>query len=239
MLAWPDLRQRDRQPEWMDQPNLDPVLHDAALVGLSRLNAISGAVGMLWPPLARLAQSLRRPLRVLDLAAGGGDTLIALAKRAARDRIQVELVGCDISPQARTLALSQAARSGVSIGYETVDLLNQPLPMGFDAIICSLFLHHLDEPDIITLLHKSSEAAGRLVLINDLVRSPVSYALVWASCRIVTRSPMVHMDGPLSIRAAFTPSEFRDLAQRAGWTHSRLCVRWPARMQLQWNRPHE
>ena len=40
------------------------------------------------------------PIRVLDVASGGGDVPIALAKRASRAGIHVEIEGCDVSPEA-------------------------------------------------------------------------------------------------------------------------------------------
>ncbi|VTS08580.1 methyltransferase domain-containing protein [Tuwongella immobilis] len=239
MLAWPDLQRRDRQPEWMDQPDLAPELHTAALRGLARLNAVSGAVGMLWRPLRQLAQRLNRPLRILDLAAGGCDTLLALAHRAKRAGYSWHWAACDRSPQARNLALEQAARAGIALEYHTQDLLTQPLPTGYDVLTCSLFLHHLNESEIITLLQHASEAAGEMLLVNDLIRSRLSYALVWLGCRLLTRSPVVHVDGPLSIRAAFTVAEWRQLAERAGLAPVQQSIGWPARMQLQWNRPHD
>ena len=72
--------QRDRRPEVMDQPGLDPVEHDRALQGLRRINGISRCVPGLFRHVETLARE--RPstqLSVLELACGGGDTAIELA----------------------------------------------------------------------------------------------------------------------------------------------------------------
>ena len=45
------LQRRDRQPEVMDQPGLDPGEHARALAGLRLINGISGLAGSLLAPI--------------------------------------------------------------------------------------------------------------------------------------------------------------------------------------------
>src|SRR3954453_360772 len=98
LLAAPERR---RQPELMDQPGLDAVEHARALNGLGRINRISKSAAMYWPDLRRLAEAKPgRPLRVLDVASGGGDVPIALARRAVRSGLNIAIEGCDRSAQA-------------------------------------------------------------------------------------------------------------------------------------------
>src|SRR5262245_54938359 len=104
------LLQRDRQPELMDQPGLKSAEHVQALRGLGRINLLSRTSAILWRPIAGMACEMnrtQRPLRVLDLASGGGDTPIALARRAARTGLPLEIDGCDVSPQAVSFARQQ------------------------------------------------------------------------------------------------------------------------------------
>ena len=101
--------QRDRQPEVMDQPGLDPVAHDQALQGLRRINAISRCV----PGLFRHIESLAREtpsaqLSVLELACGGGDTAIELAALARRRHVGVTIHACDLNPEAVRIARREA-----------------------------------------------------------------------------------------------------------------------------------
>ena len=55
--------------------------------------------------------------------------------------------------------------------------------------------------------------------------------------RILTRSPIVHVDGPLSVRAGFQPGEVLDMADRAGLRGARITRHWPQRLLLSWRRP--
>ena len=232
------LMQRQREPELMDQPELDASQHRHALAGLARVNRWSRSAAIFWPALERLARS-RAPqtLRVLDLACGGGDVTVALARRFAAAGLPVELTGVDRSATALEVARKRANQAGVTVEFRTLDVLADPLPEGFDACICSLFLHHLDEADAVRLMSRMAESTPQLVLVNDLVRSRVGYGLAVLATRLLTRSHVVHVDGPLSVAAAFTPSEAMQLAEQAGWHGVTLSRHWPCRFLLTWKRP--
>src|SRR5262249_1666656 len=106
-----------------------------------------------------------------------------------------------------------------------------------DILLCSLFLHHLEESQAIDLLKRMATATGRMILINDLVRGPFGFSLAYVGTRVLSRSPIVHADGPQSVAAAFTVQEMRQLAERAGLEHATVARRWPFRMLLEWNKP--
>ena len=234
------LNQRDRQPELMDQPGLNEAEHRNALRGIQRVNWISGGVPALWRELRSLARfgTPDRPLRVLDVACGGGDVVVRLAWHAQHDGLPIRFEGCDISETALQVARS-AARSqpDFDLRFFRHDVLIAPFPEEYDVVMCSLFLHHLEETDAILLMRKMAMAARRAILIDDLLRTRLGYALCWVGCRILTRSQMVHTDGPLSVRAAFTVPELRDLAAGAGLQDIYLQKHWPQRFLLSWNRP--
>jgi SAM-dependent methyltransferase len=221
----------------MDQPGLDQRRHFHALRGLERINFWSHSAGILWPPLAELARQLApRPLRVLDLATGGGDVPIRLWHRARRRGLPLEIDGCDVSADAIRYARERAVRKSATVRFFTHDALAGPLPEWYDVHFCSLFLHHLDEEQAVDLLRRMSQSASRMVLINDLVRSRVGLLLAQVAVRLLTTSPVVHVDGPRSVRAAFTLDEARSLAERAGLHGVSIGRRWPCRFLLAWSR---
>jgi 2-polyprenyl-3-methyl-5-hydroxy-6-metoxy-1,4-benzoquinol methylase len=232
------LQHRDRQPELMDQPGLDERQHRQALGGLSRVNWLSRTSGMLWRRVQQLVwERGLSSLRVLDVACGGGDVGIGLARAAHRTGLTLQLTGCDISTVAIQCAREQARRRQVDAEFLEMDVLGSPLPDRFDVVICSLFLHHLAEPDAVRLLHGMAQAAKHLVLADDLLRSRVAYALAWLGCRVLSRSPIVRIDGPLSVRAAFTVPEVTAMAREAGLEGATLRRHWPQRFLLSWSRP--
>lgn len=232
------LRQRRLTPEAMDQPGLDEREHARALAGLARINGWSGSAGILWPALLDQARRTgTRGLRVLDVATGGGDVPLRLWRKARRAGVRIAFAGCDRSPVAIRIAHQRAACLGADVAFFQHDAVHEPLPAGYDAITCSLFLHHLDGRQATELLRRLAGAAERQVLVNDLARGWFGYLLAWTGTRLLSRSRIVHADGPLSVAAAFTPAEAATLAKEAGMTGVCMRRRWPCRFLLQWTRP--
>src|SRR5438552_2086330 len=113
----------------MDRLDLPVVLHDYALRGLARLNWWSASDRILWRPIRRLATEINgRPLRLLDVACGAGDVLVALARRGRRAGVALELHGVDISPTALAHARRRAAAAGLAVTFGRRDALAGPLP---------------------------------------------------------------------------------------------------------------
>src|SRR5436190_6185191 len=197
------LLQRCRQPERMDDPALGAADHRRALQGLARINRLSRSAAILWPAIRDFArQRPAQPTRVLDIASGAGDVAIALWRHGRRAGYRLEVEGTDVSPLAVRFASERAARQRAAVRFFPLDALREPLPAGYDVLMSSLFLHHLDEEDGARLLRKMADAAA-LVLINDLARSRTGYLLAWLGTRILSHSPVVHLDGPRSVEAAF------------------------------------
>ncbi len=222
----------------MDQPDLDPKRHVHALQGLARINWISSSDRILWGPLQALAKRHPgRPLRVLDIATGGGDVPIRLWRRVQRSGLNIELHAADISPVALDYARGKAEEAGADIQFSRLDILNNPLPDDYDVLMSSLFLHHLSTDEALVLLTRMGQATRRMVLVNDLLRSRVGYTAAWLGTRALSTSKVVHFDGPLSVEAAFTMAEARALADQAGLLGARMSWRWPWRFLLEWSKP--
>jgi 2-polyprenyl-3-methyl-5-hydroxy-6-metoxy-1,4-benzoquinol methylase len=232
-----DLRQRKREPEIIDQPDLEEGRHVQALRGLERINFWSGSARILWPSIGKLARQLQcSPLRLLDIATGGGDVPLRLWRKARHAGMSLEVAGCDRSSTAVAHAQRTAGTRGANVHFFTWDALKGPLPEGYDVLTCSLFLHHLEEEQAVDLLARMAAAARHLVLINDLRRSTAGWLLAYLGTRVLSRSPVVHRDGPISVAAAFTLAEMRRLAETAGLTGGVVTRRWPCRFLFSWAR---
>ena len=173
---------------------------------------------------------------MLDVACGGGDVALGLWRRAEHAGLRLEVEGLDRSPVAVEHARAHATAERAAVEFRVADVVAEPLPAGFDAIVSSLFLHHLAWTDAVRLLAAMKQAAGRLVVVSDLRRSGIGYLIAQGICRLVTRSPIVHVDGPRSVAGAFTLAEVRELCREAGLTPVRLKRSWPWRYLLTWER---
>ena len=230
----------------MDDPGLDNQLHEQALDGLRRLNAVSRSAATVWPMIRDAGRRLNRPVRVLDLACGGGDVLLNVRRRARAAGVEARLTGVDVSPVALDYAARMAAPADGDGPIRWVagdalrpDTLPDDVANDFDVVMSNLFLHHLTEGASVTVLGVMRDliAPGGRVLVNDLCRSPMTGALVGLGCRVLSRSPVVHVDGPRSARAAWTVAELRGLAERAGLAGAVVKRCLPCRMLLDWSRP--
>ena len=236
-VLWSQLGQRQLRPEVMDQPGLDPQAHQAALLGLARINALTRSASCFFPAIRRLAsQDPSRQLRILDVACGGGDTVRAIRRLGRREGIDLEVHGCDISDEAVALASTAARAEGLEAHFFQADAIGAPLPGGYHLITTSLFLHHLREPDAEALLRSMAAATLGQLLVHDLIRSHLDLLLTWIGTRLLSRSAIVHIDGPLSVGGAFQLDEVAHLASAAGLAGAQISRFWPERFLLSWRR---
>ncbi len=231
--------ERHLAPEIMDQPGLDPSRHRTALRGLSRVNRISGTAATLWSRIRTVRPiDPESRLRVLDLACGGGDVLLDLAERSVGHSVPIDLFGRDISETAIVHAREAATRRRhENIEFSQADALLGEFADGpFDVVFCTLFLHHLNRDDATILLRRMGALSRRRVFIDDLRRTGLGYLFAWVGCRLLSRSPIVHADGPASARAAFTEAEVMHMAEDAGLQGATMTRHWPQRFLFDWRR---
>jgi len=226
------LKYRTVEPEWMDDPDLDLRLHGQALDGLKRINALSFGAVQIWREIERASiMASDQTLRVLDIACGGGDTLIRLQQIANRKGCDVQCDGCDISETAIAHAKQAADAAEVACNFFPIDAINGKLPEDYHVTVCSLFLHHLSDAEAKALL-SSMVAVADLIVVDDLVRSRMAWYAAWLGTRLLSRCPVVHRDGPQSVAAAFTLEELHGLAEQSGIAHVKIRPRFPFRMML-------
>jgi 2-polyprenyl-3-methyl-5-hydroxy-6-metoxy-1,4-benzoquinol methylase len=239
--------QPDRQAELMDDPALPAGEHLAALGALATINAVSGTASQLAAAVMAIVETsppATRPLRIVDVACGGGDLTVALARRLARrltrltaadgsGRFPIEVLGIDFSERAIQRARQHTNHAaGKLCDFAVRDVLTEGCPP-CDIAVSSLFLHHLDDPRAADVLRRM--AAARLGgVVSDLVRSRSGLVLAVLGTRLLTRSRVARVDGPLSVRAARTLAEYRVLADRAGVPHATIQKTWPERVMLEW-----
>jgi hypothetical protein len=210
--------------ELLDGP-VAPADLAATLADIDRLNAWFGGYALTLREVRRATAGVPpgHPLVVVDVGGGRGDLAVRLVRwaRGAGRAIRVVVIDRD----APSLGLPvRAGAAPAEVVRVRADATAMPFRAGAaDVVVCSLTLHHL-EPDAAVATLAQMRGAARLgVIVNDLLRTRVSLALVWLATRLLARHPMSRHDGPLSVRRAYSPDELRALAARAGL--GRLVVR--------------
>lgn len=248
MIRVPDLHSRRLTPEQMDDPSLPAAEHLLALDALARIHRLGGSLRLLWRPLERLARGMDRPMRVLDVATGGGDLLLDLGARDQRrprrsaggggepSPPRFDLAGCDLSEVGLARARKAAAARGIAARFFRFDALSGDTPEGapYDVVMCSLFLHHLENDEARAFLCAARSWATTAVLVHDLSRSRTGWRLAWLASRVLSRSPVVHFDALRSVEGAFTPPEAQAIAADAGLTAGGCSEHWPERFVAEW-----
>lgn len=234
---------RRLEAELMDDPSLDDGAHLRALHALSRVHRLSATGRRLRSTLDRIAASGGprsggddpTPIRVLDLACGGGDASLDAARWGRETGRAVQVTAFDASPVALEFVRRRAEGEGLAIETR-VGRAPEELPdLEFDLVFSSLFLHHL-ENDVAVAVLRAAAARGRHVEIEDLRRTRLGLALTHLTLHTVARSRVAQVDGPRSVRAAFRVPEVRGLAEAAGLDGARIDTVWPQRWRLRWSR---
>jgi ubiquinone/menaquinone biosynthesis C-methylase UbiE len=158
-------------------------------------------------------------MSVLDVAAGGCDVGEALASRR-----KCRVVSLDMNPRGLKMARQTSPVAGDALQLPFADRT-------FDAVICSLFFHHLTNAECVSVLREMWRVARRIVIVNDLHRNRVAHASIRVLSVLFSRSTMFRNDSAASVRRAFRPAELGEVAKKAG-VPARVYRSFPYRLVL-------
>jgi 2-polyprenyl-3-methyl-5-hydroxy-6-metoxy-1,4-benzoquinol methylase len=141
-------------------------------------------------------------LSLLEVGAGSGDTPLRVSHKLRKKGIRLEVTLLD-------LMWSHLPRNGTP--SVAGDALALPFRDGaFDVVSCSLFAHHLETEELRGFIREGLRVCRKAVLINDLIRSRLHLALVYAGLPLF-RSRLTWHDAPASVRRAYTCQEMREI----------------------------
>jgi ubiquinone/menaquinone biosynthesis C-methylase UbiE len=167
-------------------------------------------------------------LRMFNSWFGGVHTMSSLLRRVAQQRGLKQISWVDVAGgegYVATRTQRSLARSGIS--SQPVILDRAPTHLGnthpavcgnalalpfrdnsFDAVGCSLFLHHLEPAEIVRFVREGLRVARHAFLIQDLQRHPLHLALSYLGMPLY-RSRITRHDAVASIQRAYTVEEVR------------------------------
>lgn len=227
---------RPNEPERMDAPDVPQEEIDTAFGFIRQVNRWLGGSGACIEVFRRECSRWPRdrPMRWLDLGTGAADIPLAVDRWAVRRGVRVECVALDHHPACLAVARAAVgdhprirvlAGDALSLESPTVGPALEescgaaagcpPFAAGsFDYVHAGMFLHHLDDADVVRVLRSMGRIATRGVIWNDLLRSR------WSACavRLATfgRPSIVRDDAILSVEKGFTVHDAREAARWAG-----------------------
>ncbi|GAA1133699.1 class I SAM-dependent methyltransferase [Arthrobacter flavus] len=200
--------------EEMDKPDCDPVLLDRTYSQFGLINATVAGWRRTWAAQIRPRLSSSRPSTLLDIGSGGGDMPRAFARWAARDGLQLSILGIDPDDRAHAFATSQPPVLGLTFRRAfSTELVAEGLK--FDVVTSNHLLHHLAPEDLQSLLADSEQLSRGIALHNDIERSRLGYHLFSLGTLPLRRS-LIRRDGLTSIRRSYTAAELASVAP-PGW----------------------
>jgi SAM-dependent methyltransferase len=202
--------------ELMDDPVDDAGELEANLRDIEFANAWFGGSA----PVLRAVRALGAAT-ILDVGSGAADVPLALAHDAARRGVSINVTCLDRSEQMLAIA-RRRTQNHPALTFLRAE--GEALPFGdaaFDAVTCTLALHHFEPEAASTLLRELRRVARISPIVCDLRRSAVAFGLTWLWSR-TSGNRLTRHDGPLSVRRAYTPSEALALAREAGWSSPRI-----------------
>jgi 2-polyprenyl-3-methyl-5-hydroxy-6-metoxy-1,4-benzoquinol methylase len=198
----------------MDRPQPVSAELKSDLSNLRQLNRYFGSYRLLEYFLRRWLKPRTR-MRIVDLATGSGDIPRLIVDHARKINAEVTIDAVD--QQASTIEIARGlSRDYPEIEFVPGDVLtfsHEP----YDMVLCSLALHHFAENDAVILLKRCRALSKQYVLVSDLRRGWLASAGVRLLTALVFRQEMTQVDARLSAARAFSFSEMRSLAERAGW----------------------
>lgn len=208
-------------PELLDTDAGTPTEVQASLADLSMVNRWFGGASTMCSLVERVAgQTRRRQLSFLDVGGATGDVPAFMQERLAGRGIRLDAVVLD-------RALTHMHRKLPAVAADAMLL---PFPdNGFDLVGSSLFLHHFEPAEVVKLTNECLRVCRMAVLINDLRRSPLHLALVYAGFPLY-RSRLTRHDAPVSIRRAYTLGELRSMLQQTAASRIDLSTHYLYRM---------
>ncbi len=208
--------------ERMDAPGLDARELAEALRTLARINRLFGGSRVVLRHLPRLCDALPGPVRILDVGTGYADIPRAIVRWARRCGRRVAITALDRHPATLTAA-ARACADYPEIRLLRGDALALPFRSNaVDVVLASQILHHMEAAEPARLLGELWRVARHGILVHDLRRGTWPHTVTWIALHVLSRSPVIRHDGPVSIRRGFVPTELAAFAAAAGWGAPRV-----------------
>ncbi len=201
------------EPELLD--HLPPEEARPNLADLVRINTHFGGHSVLRKTLECVVKR-QEGFTLLDIGSASGDAARFIQR--AYPEAKVTCLDChetnmELAPHPKLLA----------------DAFQLPFgPGAFDYVLCSLFLHHFTDEQVVQLLISFYAAAKKALLVCDLERQVAPYLFLPATRMLFKWNSITVHDGKISVRASFRAEELLALAGRAQIGRADVRVHRPA-----------
>jgi len=216
----------------MDRPDVDP--HDLrrSLRFIRIVNSLLRYTRATIAHLERFSRTWERDqvIRLIDFATGSADIPRAILRWGDARGFRMEIIGIDLHPLTARIA-EEGGSPDPRLRIVRADAMNVPFAdASFDYALTAMFLHHLDDEQVVRVLREMDRVAARGMIAADLLRNRRAYA--WIQLLTLGSNPMVRHDARVSVAQAFNRAEVLQLRERAGLTYTKFTRHFAHRFVL-------
>ena len=209
-----DTSHRSSEMEIMDDFTMEGALFRDTLDKLEIINRFLGGNTVTINGLKNLLknQSKNKTITIVDLGCGNGDILRDVAKFGRKNNYSFNLIGIDANLAAIEYA-KELSKEYSELSFKTLDILSEDFKkQSYDVVLCTLFLHHFKNEELISFLKTTTNKATIGVVVNDLHRHKLAYYL-FKLIGFFIKNKMVRQDGLTSVLRAFKREDLENIAK--------------------------
>lgn len=224
-------RQRSTAIELMDDFAMEGEELKDALDRIAWINKMLGGNSVTIKAVERITWKRSGVISITDIGCGNGDMLRQIANSIGKGRIAWDMTGIDANPFTIGYA-RQLSADAPDTQYVCADVLDPYTEIpSCDIILLTLTLHHFSDDQILELLGRSAASARLAIIVNDLERSWLSYALFSCLGKVMGLGAMNTNDGKISILRGFKRRELEHFAKQLNFKQYHIRWRWAFRYQ--------
>ena len=224
---------RSNQLEIMDDLELQGESMKVLLDDLKVVNKWLGGNMITFDGMEQLLSKFdkNKSLTLLDVGCGDGEMLRQCAQWASKRALKLNVIGIDANRHILDEAIKRTSDSTQS-SFKVMNILSEKenLPK-FDIALCTLFIHHLSETEIVQLLKRLSSEAKVGVVINDLHRSRWAFWLFRIFSVAFLKTKIAKHDGLVSVARGFKKRELTKISEKIEGQHR---IQWKWAFRYQW-----
>ena len=208
-----DTSHRSSEMEIMDDFTMEGALFRDTLDKLEIINRFLGGNSVTINGLKNLLknQSKNKTITIVDLGCGNGDILRDVAKFGRKNNYSFNLIGIDANLAAIEYA-KELSKEYSELSFKTIDILSEDFKkQSYDVVLCTLFLHHFKNEELISFLKTTTNKATIGVVVNDLHRHKLAYYL-FKLIGFFIKNKMVRQDGLTSVLRAFKRKDLENIS---------------------------
>jgi hypothetical protein len=227
-----DTSSRSSAAEMMDDFTIEGSVLRDTLDKLETINRLLGGNSVTLKGLKKILSktSKTKTITIVDLGCGHGDILRDVAKFGRKNSYKFKLIGIDANNAAIDYAKA-LSKDYPELSFETIDVFSEDFKkQTYDVVLCTLFLHHFKNNEIIPFLKSTVQKASIGVIVNDLHRHKLAYYL-FKMIGLFIKNKMVREDGLTSVLRAFKRNELETILTKTGVNFS---IQWKWAFRYLW-----